>query len=66
MNPSHELISGAYGSDWIKKNIEEKLDGRVTHLLDDIGFAEELNTNWFMTEHHWRIGKALQAYDQIV
>lgn len=65
-NPTSELSSRTYDYQWIEDHVFNLLNtSRVTVLYDPVLSYDEYRTEWFKTERHWKLSRALQTYDRI-
>lgn len=65
VNPSHKYVSRAYPENWFEDAVASQLDPRITVLVDKVSSEDELQNEWFSSEHHWNIDGAIKAYNQI-
>ncbi len=64
-NPTWRLVSGTYSEEIFADSLSSHLNEGVAVLWDPISSSEEFSTQWFKTEHHWKLERALAAYNLI-
>ena len=64
-NPSSELISNSIVEDSAIDEFAAKLNPSIEFLCERIPSVEEMSKRWNKTEHHWKLERALQAYNNI-
>ena len=65
MNPTYDLQTDMYTKLVYDENIGDLLDETIVQIWDPIESEEEFSTQWFSTEHHWKIERALRSYNKI-
>ena len=64
-NPTREMVSKPWDQDWIRENVLDALDERITVIYDRIESQDELFSLWLSTEHHWKLERAITAYNKV-
>ena len=66
-NPAYRYVRGAnlMDEEWIQQEWGGRLDDSIVFNVDGIVDREELRTQWFTTDHHWTIERALHTYNDI-
>ncbi len=64
-NPTAKYSSNYLGKQWIEENYVNDLNDNVTVVYDEIETENEFFTEWFSTDHHWKLPRALKTYDSI-
>ena len=64
-NPSWSLVSNHYTNDWIEKHIASPLNKDIILIWDPIESERELYEDWYLTEQHWKLPRALDSYNRI-
>ena len=65
VNPTHKYLSNSYNEDWLQDNIISRLGNNVRVMREGIADEQELYTDWFLTEPHWRLNRILQSYSML-
>lgn len=63
-NPSQPLTSDALSEEW-SEDVLSKLDADIKVTRESIKDADELRTQWYSSEHHWTIDRAIRAYNNV-
>lgn len=64
-NPSHKYVSNSYTEDWFEDNIFSHFDKGVICLKQTLETGNDINKNWFSSEHHWQVDSMIKAYNSI-
>ena len=66
LNPTYALVSGdKFDSDWVQANIIDELDPALHAEVDPIESFQEIENDWFSTDPHWTLERALRTYDSV-
>lgn len=65
VNPSHSLISNPLDHEWATKNLLSRLGSQVMIVDEGIKDEDELISQWFNSEHHWKMPRMVASYNKI-
>lgn len=65
INPSQPLTSNALSEEWIEEVALSRLDPEIEVVKESIDGIDEIGTQWYSSEHHWTIDRAIQAYNEV-
>lgn len=65
-NPTCKYRPNTFTEEWYEKNVFEALTApNITGIYDPIQSFEEFKSQWFVTDHHWTLERALRTYNSI-
>ena len=66
-NPPYDLFTSfeKMNAEWAQSAWADRLDDSMTVFIDDVADAEEVRTEWYATDHHWTLKRALDSYNRI-
>ena len=64
-NPTYRYLNNRLNAAWAKTNIVDRLDPHITAFVDAVGSYDEVKTEWFATDGHWTLRRALKSYNKV-
>lgn len=64
-NPTYRYLHDCVNPGWVNDNLLSKLDPRIDSFIDTVESYDELKTEWFATDCHWTLQRALQSYNEV-
>ena len=64
-NPTYRYYRDRLNPAWVQDNFLDRLDPRIDSFIDAVESYDEIAGEWFATDPHWTLKRALKSYDEV-
>ena len=64
-NPTYRYFNDRLNPAWVQENLVGRLDPRLHAFIDAAASYDEIVSEWFATDPHWTLERALKSYNQV-
>lgn len=64
-NPTYRYYSDRLNPTWVQEHFIDRLDPRIDAFVDAVASYDEITDEWFATDPHWTLKRALKSYNQV-
>ena len=64
-NPTYRYYDNRLNPAWVQENLVGRLDPSIDSFIDSVESYDEIIDEWYITDPHWTLERALKSYDKI-
>ena len=64
-NPTYRYLNNRLNPAWLQESFIDRLDPRIDAFIDAVESYEEIEGEWFATDPHWTLERALASYNLV-
>ena len=64
-NPTYRYFNNRLNPAWMQEHFIDHLDPHIDAFIDSVASYDEIVDEWFATDPHWTLERALKSYNQV-